>query len=191
MKLLLHTCCGPCLLYPLKVLRELQCDTTGYFYNPNIHPFTEFKKRLDSLISVAEDLTIPLVVDRNYGLVTFTRKVVHNEENRCSLCYDLRLQETAQLAKRDGFTHFSTTLLYSRYQKHDLIKDKCVKLADEHGIQFFYHDFREGWQSGIDESIDRSLYRQPYCGCIYSEQERYDNRLKKKLRKIRKKEMKR
>ncbi len=191
MKLLLHTCCGPCLLYPLSVLRELQCETTGYFYNPNIHPFTEFKKRLDSLISVAEDLTIPLVVDRNYGLVTFTRNVVHNEKNRCSICYDLRLQETAKLAREEGFTHFSTTLLYSRYQKHDLIKDKCTKLADEHGIQFFYHDFREGWQSGIDESINRSLYRQPYCGCIYSEQERYDNRLKKKLRKIRKKEMKR
>ena len=191
MKLLLHTCCGPCLLYPLRVLRELQCDTTGYFYNPNIHPFAEFKKRLDSLISVAEDLTIPLVVDRNYGLISFTRKVVHSEENRCSLCYDLRLQETAQLAKKEGFTHFSTTLLYSRYQKHNLIKDKCANLADEYGIQFFYHDFREGWQSGIDESIDRSLYRQPYCGCIYSEQERYDNRLKKKLRKIRKKEMKR
>lgn len=186
MKLLLHTCCGPCLLYPLKVLRNQNCEITGYFFNPNIHPYTEFKKRLDSLVSISKDLAIPLILDRDYGLVAFTQKVAFNEEKRCSICYDMRLQETALLAKKEGFTHFSTTLLYSRFQKHELIKEKCQKISAECEVDFLYYDFREGWQAGIDESIDRSLYRQPYCGCIYSEQERYDNRLKKKLRKKRK-----
>ncbi len=183
MKLLLHTCCGPCLLYPLKVFQKLGCETTGYFYNPNIHPFVEFKKRLNSLESVARELPIPLIVDNNYGLVPFMQEVVFNEDKRCSLCYEMRLEKTVYLAEKEGFTHFSTTLLYSRYQKHELIKEKCQNLAAKHKVTFFYHDFREGWQTGIDEAIERSLYRQPYCGCIYSEQERYDNRLKKKLRK--------
>ncbi len=186
MKLLLHTCCGPCLLYPVKVLRKLGAETTGYFYNPNIHPYTEFKKRLNSLEKVAGELSIPLLVEKEYGLVKYTQKVVFNESKRCSVCYDMRLTETALLAKKEGFTHFSTTLLYSRYQKHELIKEKCQRLSGEYEIAFLYHDYREGWQSGIDESIERDLYRQPYCGCLYSEQERYDNKLKKKLQKIRK-----
>ena len=186
MKLLLHTCCGPCLLYPLRILRNQDCEITGYFFNPNIHPYTEFKKRLNSLVSVSEDLAVPLILDRNYGLVAFTQKVAFNEEKRCSICYDMRLNETALLAKNEGFTHFSTTLLYSRFQKHELIKDKCQRLSEKYGVEFLYHDFRRGWQAGIEESIDRSLYRQPYCGCMYSEQERYDSRLKKMLRKKRK-----
>jgi hypothetical protein len=183
MKLLLHTCCGPCLLYPLLVLEEQGYEVTGYFYNPNIHPYREFRKRYDSLLELSENSSISLVVERNYGFETFIKAVVFKENMRCSLCYDMRLTETVQYAKRHGFSSFSTTLLYSRYQNHVLIREKCALLSDTYDIPFIYHDFREGWQQGIDLSIEKGLYRQPYCGCIYSEQERFDNRLKKKLRK--------
>lgn len=187
MKLLLHTCCAPCLLYPLHALKEKKLEITGYFYNPNIHPFMEFKKRRNCLIEYAESNNISLVVDGDYGLKDFTRKIVFNEDKRCSICYDLRLQKTAAYAKENGFTSFSTTLLYSKYQNHLMIIEKCQNLASQLDIEFVYQDFRDGWQLGIDKSISENLYRQPYCGCIYSEQERYDNNLKKRLKKQRKK----
>lgn len=186
MKLLLHTCCAPCLLFPLHILKEKNIEVTAFFYNPNIHPFVEFKKRFDSLVEYADKNNVSLVVDKNYGLIEFTRSVVFNEKKRCGFCYDLRLKKTAIYAKENGFTSFSTTLLYSKYQNHLLIVEKCEKLATQYNLDFVYLDFREGWQYGIDSSIAKKLYRQPYCGCIYSEQERYDNKLKKQIKKQRK-----
>lgn len=187
MKLLLHTCCGPCLLYPLEQLNSEGYNVTGYFYNPNIHPYKEFRRRLDSLEKLGKSEQLSLIVERDYDLNAYLQDIVHNEERRCSICYDLRLQKTVEYAVDNGFDCFSTTLLYSRYQNHSQIEEKCASLANQFGIAFIYQDFREGWQKGIDRSIEKNLYRQPYCGCIYSEQERYDNRLKKRLRKNRKK----
>ena len=92
----------------------------------------------------------------------------------------MRLREAVEQAKKIGADAFTTTLLYSRYQNHELIRQKAEQLAEEHKIAFYYHDFREGWQQGIDMSKEMGLYRQSYCGCIYSEQERYDKRFKKK-----------
>ena len=92
----------------------------------------------------------------------------------------MRLQKCAALASESGYDGFSTTLLYSRYQRHDALVAFCTTLALEYGVEFFYQDFRLGWQDGIDRSIELEMYRQPYCGCIYSEQERYDKRLRKK-----------
>lgn len=183
MKTLLHTCCGPCLLYPLKQLESKGYAVTGYFFNPNIHPYREFKRRLDSLLQLAESENISLVTERDYDLDLYFEKVVANRQSRCSICYDIRLQHTVEYGARHNFSAFSTTLLYSRYQQHDLIEKKCRQLAKQFNIAFVYEDFRDGWQEGIDESIEKGLYRQAYCGCIYSEQERYDNRLKKKIRK--------
>lgn len=183
MKLLLHTCCAPCLLYPEKILRAQGFDITSYFYNPNIHPYREFRKRLQSLEDYTRNKRTSIIVERDYGLRSFLRKVVFNEERRCILCYEMRLEQTVLFAKENNFPFFSTTLLYSRYQNHSLIKKNCLLLAEKHGLSFIYHDFRIGWQEGIDFSNELGLYRQPYCGCIYSEQERYDNRLKKARRK--------
>lgn len=188
MKLLLHTCCAPCLLYPLAKLKDKGFTVTGYFYNPNIHPYKEFKRRLDSLLELSQTDDISVVLEREYELDRYLEAVVFNKESRCSICYDIRLEKTVEYAKSHGFEAFSTTLLYSRYQKHDLIKEKCQALARQFNIDFLYDDFREGWQQGIDSSISKGLYRQPYCGCIYSERERYDNRLKKLLAKKRKQE---
>ncbi len=186
MKLLLHVCCAPCSTYTVTKLREQGIDVSGYFYNPNIHPYREFKKRLDTMKEFAAKIDFDLQTEADYGLTEYLRKVVFNEKQRCSICYDMRLEKTAEQAAKTGADAFSSTLLYSRYQKHENIIATCNKMAEKYGVEFYYDDFRQGWQEGIDKAIEMDLYRQPYCGCIYSEQERYDNRLKKKLRKERK-----
>lgn len=178
-KILLHTCCAPCLIYPYKHLINNGVKPTIFFYNPNIHPFLEFKKRSDSLKMYSEKLGFPLILDNKYGLVEFLRKTVFHENERCQLCYLMRLNKTAIFAKDQKFDAFSTTLLYSKYQRHNLITSLCKTISTEIEIPFFYHDFREGWQIGINESIELKMYRQSYCGCIYSEQDRYDKTLKK------------
>ena len=182
MKILLHVCCGPCTVYPLKFLRQHGHEVSGYFYNPNIHPYREFKRRIGALVDFSERMDFDVKIDRNYGLTEYLRQIVFKENKRCSICYDMRLEPAAEFAARQGADAFTSTLLYSKYQNHQLLIDKCEKLADQFGIAFLYHDFREGWQQGIDGSIEMDLYRQPYCGCIYSEQERYDKKLRKKMR---------
>lgn len=180
MNILMHICCGPCAAYPLRVLRAEGHLIQGYFYNPNIHPYQEFRRRLTALEEFAAENALPVNYDRKYGLKEYLRQVVFNEEHRCHLCYRMRLLETVRQAKDVGADAFSTTLLYSRYQQHAVIKEMAEQLAAEYGITFYYRDFREGWQEGIDLAVALGLYRQPYCGCIYSEQERYDRDLRKK-----------
>ena len=183
MTLLLHVCCAPCLLYPAQVLAERQISFTCYFFNPNIHPFKEFKTRLDTFVSLAESRTYPYVIERDYGLRSFLRAVVFQEQRRCIICYRTRLEKSFQRAASLHFSTVSTTLLYSKYQNHQRLVDQSEQLSQQYGLNFSYYDFRVGWQQGIDESISLGLYRQPYCGCIYSEQERYDNKIKKQMRK--------
>ncbi|WP_456385014.1 epoxyqueuosine reductase QueH [Desulfolithobacter sp.] len=182
MDILLHVCCGPCTIYPLSRLREEGHVVKGYFFNPNIHPYREFKRRIASLVELADKTGFTVEIDRNYGLIHYLRQVVFHEQQRCQICYDMRLEPTVKKTVEQGADAFTTTLLYSRYQNHDLLKKKCEALAEKYGVLFYYEDFREGWQAGIDGSIDMGLYRQPYCGCIYSEQERYDKKLRKKKR---------
>ena len=183
MNLLLHVCCGPCSIYPLSRLRQQHIEVTGYFYNPNIHPYREFRRRLASLRDFAEEMAFQVEIETEYGLTKYLRQVVFHEKERCPICYAMRMEKTAEQAVKIGADTFSTTLLYSRYQNHEAIIRIGKTMAEKHGIGFHYEDFREGWQEGIDKSIGMDLYRQPYCGCIYSEQERYDKKLQKKLRK--------
>ena len=180
MNILLHVCCGPCAIYPLKVLREQGHEITGLFFNPNIHPYQEFKRRIQALREFTELENFSVEIDDSYGLQEYLRRVVFHEQERCSICYDMRLARVAQSAAQGGFDAFSSTLLYSRYQNHEQIKEKGRQLAEKNSVGFLYEDFRTGWQEGIDRSKDMGLYRQPYCGCIYSEQERYDKKLRKK-----------
>ena len=188
MNILMHVCCGPCTVYPLEYLRRHGHEVKGYFFNPNIHPYREFKRRISALTDFAEQKKFSIDIDRNYGLTEYLRQVVFNESKRCSICYNMRLKPTARLAVEQGADAFTTTLLYSKYQNHALLIEKCEQLAAQYDIEFFYHDFRKGWQQGIDGSIAMDLYRQPYCGCIYSEQERYDKKLRKKMRQQQKNE---
>lgn len=173
LKILLHICCGPCTVYPLRILRQEGHEVCGHFYNPNIHPYLEYKKRLDTLDVYAAQVGLRVMREDGYPLEGFLRQIAFREEDRCRHCYRLRLVKTAQIAKKCCFDAFTTTLLYSRFQKHDLIRSICHDVAGEYGIPFFYQDFREGWSEGVRISKELGLYRQPYCGCLYSEKERY------------------
>lgn len=174
MKGLIHVCCANCLIYPLKVLREAGWETTGFFYNPNIHPYQEFQRRLETLREYETQAGLKMIYRDEYDLEAFLRGVVYREHERCRYCYYSRLEATAQMAKSGGFDAFTTTLLYSKYQDHSLIKGIGETVANQFSIPFYYEDFREGWQEGIRESKATGLYRQQYCGCIYSEKERYE-----------------
>jgi len=177
MRVLLHTCCGPCTIYPLKLLRAEGYDPTGLYFNPNIHPFSEYTKRLDTVREYAAYSGLELKVAEGYPVELYFRAVSFQEDERCRNCYRIRLEETAARAIEGGFEFFSTTMLYSKYQRHELIRELGDAISKETGIKFLYLDFREGWQEGIDISKALNMYRQKYCGCIYSERDRF---LKKK-----------
>ncbi|RPJ15099.1 MAG: hypothetical protein EHM30_09290 [Desulfobacteraceae bacterium] len=173
MKTLLHICCGPCSIYPVRTMRAEGADVTGFFYNNNIHPYTEFMNRREALAQFAKTAGLEVIFRDDYDLEGFLRTMVFREANRCAFCYHDRLNETALYAKKAGYDAFTTTLLYSIYQKHDLIKETGESAGKSAGISFLYRDFRKGWREGVDESKRLGLYRQKYCGCIYSEKERY------------------
>ncbi len=173
MKGLIHVCCANCLIYPLKGLREEGWKMTGFFYNPNIHPFQEYQRRLETVKQHERRAGVKMIYPDEYDLEEFLRGVVFREHERCRYCYYARLEATARTAKAGGFDAFTTTLLYSRHQNHSLIKEIGIGLEKRFSIPFYYEDFRKGWQEGIRESKAMGLYRQQYCGCIYSEKERY------------------
>jgi len=179
MRILLHTCCGPCALYPLRTLRSAGHVVSGFFYNPNIHPYQEYALRRDAVVRMAEQESMPLIMRDDYDLEDFLANTAAAPEKRCSYCYASRLRATARAAAGQGFDAFTAALLYSRYQRHDEIRELGEQLGSEFGVAFLYQDFRPGWQEGIRLSRELGLYRQQYCGCIYSEKERYHPRVKK------------
>ena len=172
MKLLLHTCCAPCSTYVVHKLREDGYeDITSLWYNINIHPYEEYRKRLDTLKQYAEMINLPLIVEDNYGLREFTQNVAQNIDGRCVYCYEKRLDFTAKFAKENGYDAFSTTLLVSPYQKHELVIKIADAMAKKYGIEFLYQDFRPGFRQGQQMAREAGLYMQKYCGCVYSEEE--------------------
>lgn len=173
MRILLHICCGPCALYPLRSLRAAGHDVTGFFYNHNIHPYQEYSRRRDTVVQMAEQEALPLIMHDEYALEEFLANVAAEPGTRCSYCYTSRLRAVAESSAAEGFDAFTASLLYSRYQRHDEIKELGEKIGNEFGVKFYYQDFRSGWQEGILLSKESGLYRQQYCGCIYSEKERY------------------
>ena len=172
-KILLHICCAPCTIYPLRILRREGAEVGGLYYNPNIHPYQEYRKRLDTLEVYASQEELPVIREAVYPMEQFLRQVAFREEERCRCCYTLRLTRAARIAKRCQYDAFTTTLLYSRFQKHGLIRSIAEGVAKTQGIPFLYRDFREGWSEGVRISKEIGLYRQSYCGCIYSEKERF------------------
>lgn len=171
-EILVHICCAPCLVYPLKALKDEGFRPIGYFYNPNIHPSREYAKRRETLVSFATDNNLALD-EAGYDMEDYLEKVTLAGKERCAECYSIRLDATARTAREKGIGRFTTTLLYSRRQKHELIAEKGRDAAKMNGVEFVYKDFREGWNWGIEESKKADLYRQNYCGCIYSEKERF------------------
>lgn len=145
----------------------------GFFYRHNIHPYSECLKRQETLQSYAREIDLRVIYQEGYDLEGFVQNVVYREKDRCNYCYHDRLRTTALLAKRGKFDYFSTTLLYSKFQKHERIKSIGESVGRTVGVPFFYEDFRTGWKEGVDTSRDLAMYRQHYCGCIYSEKERF------------------
>jgi len=173
MRILLHTCCAPCLVYPLDELRSEQHEVTALFFNPNIHPYSEFLRRLDAFTAYTRDHRVTVLNDNGLpDMEYWLREVAFRESYRCRICFHLRLDRTAALAVKKGFDAFSTTLLYSRFQKHDLLKATGEAVSQQHRIPFLYRDWRKGWNEGVKKYRGLGLYRQKYCGCVYSEKER-------------------
>lgn len=173
MKLLVHTCCAPCLTFPSEKLKVNNWDITVFFFNPNIHPYTEYKLRRDCLEDYCSAKGIRFV-ESSYDIDSFFQKVVFREHARCSMCYNLRLAEAAKVAKSGKYDSFTTTLLVSPYQKHEMIHEIGNSVGGKYDIPFYYYDFRKGWKQTIAASKELGLYRQKYCGCIYSENERFN-----------------
>lgn len=173
MKLLLHICCAPCSAACIKVLREENIDIVGYWYNPNIHPFKEYDSRLKALKEYSKMISLNVIYDDLYGLDEFVKNTVNIIDNRCGYCYLSRMERVVKYAHDNGYDAFSSTLFISPYQKHDLLKSICENLSKKYNIKFLYRDFRPYYELGREMFRETGLYMQKYCGCIFSERERY------------------
>jgi len=172
MRTLVHICCAPCFTYPHKRLIEQGHEVTGFFYNPNIHPYLEYKNRMESVERYSEIKGLRVIYKNDYDIESYLRGAL-NAKDRCEFCYTCRLTETARTAGLLGFDAFTTTLLISPYQKHELLADVGEKIADQHNVEFYYEDFRIGYRESRRTARELQLYMQKYCGCIFSEKERY------------------
>jgi len=174
MKLLFHCCCAPCALSCVGVLREEGKEPELFWYNPNIHPYTEYASRRDALAEFAAAENLKLESIDEYGLVPFIRVVFPVMENgRCTTCYRMRLEKAALFAAENNFGSFSTSLLISPYQDHGAIKAAGEEAAAKYGVDFLYRDFRSLFRDSRTKARSLGLYMQKYCGCIFSEEERY------------------
>ena len=175
MKLLMHTCCAPCSVYCIEELRNEEIEPTVYWYNPNIHPYTEYRARRDCLKEYTKSINVNAIFEEDYGLREFTKNVINDLDGRCkNYCYRIRLEKTVQYAKENGYDTFTTTLLVSPYQNHEGIKEIGEELANKYGLKFLYRDFRPGFRQGQAKARELGLYMQKYCGCIFSEESRYN-----------------
>ncbi len=177
MKILLHSCCAPCAVKCAEALQK-QGLVTLFWYNPNIHPFTEYKKRKTTLAEYANNFQLQCILEGDYALQEFISKVWQDMGKRCSICYRMRLERTAEYAVKNGFDAFSTTLLISPYQDHNLIAEIARTAGEKYGVSFLYYDFRPLFREGNAQARTLDLYMQKYCGCIFSEEERYTKKKK-------------
>jgi len=174
-KLLLHICCAPCACYPTDILLADGYDITGYWFNPNIHGFREYSKRLMTLGYYVAKVRKMDIIESDYSSDEwFGGTSGYDGADRCRVCYSIRINSTARRAASEGFDSFTSTLLYSKYQRHDFIKEIAAEAGRKYGVRFEYRDFRKGWKEGIRKSRELGLYRQQYCGCVFSEIERFN-----------------
>ncbi|MEA3265491.1 MAG: epoxyqueuosine reductase QueH [Candidatus Fermentibacteria bacterium] len=171
-KILLHVCCAPCATAVLEDLRADGFEVTGYFYNPSIHPWKEFKRRLDAVKEWAPAVGLPMIYHEEYPLEKNIRMLL-KAENRCFACFSDRMERTAELASNTGIELFTSTLSVSPYQNHVLLQKAGDNASEIHGVRFMYKDFRKSYRRSIELSRSAGLYRQPYCGCVFSERDRY------------------
>lgn len=177
-RILLHVCCGPCAIMPITRLLGEGHEIVAWFMNPNIQPLSEYLRRREAAEICARNLGIGIIFeDDAWNLGEWLQSQLPRAQSaaRCVFCCGQRVLATAEKARALGFDAFSTTLLYSRYQPHEAIA--AAGCSVKTGAEFVYRDFRTDWQEGIDRSREMGLYRQPYCGCVFSEAERYAKKL--------------
>ncbi len=172
---LIHCCCAHCAAYTTQYWRQQGYEVTALWYNPNIHPYLEHQHRLGAMKSFAQGVNLTLIVAEGYDIIDYFRQVVGHEAERCQYCFRLRLAKTVEAALEAGCNAFTTTLLISPHQKHEQIREIGNELAEEKGIDFLYADLRKRYSDSRLMTKGLSLYRQQYCGCVYSEWERYTN----------------
>ena len=170
MKTLLHICCAPCSIMCIDSLRNEGIEPVGFWFNPNIHPLKEYKMRKNTLVDYAKSI--------NMKLIKFIEGIYPDWNNRCGYCYTSRLEETAKCCAEKGYDSFTTTLLISPYQNHNLMIDIGHKMAEKYGVEFLYRDFRPMFKEGQNRAREMELYMQKYCGCVFSEEDRYTKRKK-------------
>jgi predicted adenine nucleotide alpha hydrolase (AANH) superfamily ATPase len=165
MKLLIHACCADC---TLKTIRSIEGEVVLYYYNPNIHPRSEYQSRLAAIKKVAGENKIKLIIPD--WKPSEYMKAVKNDKNRCENCWNLRILKTAEYAKVNGFEQFYTTLLSSKYQDREIIEEMAEKIGKEYGVKFLNI-------KNIDREIKTSgFYKQFFCGCCYSLLERFEEK---------------
>ena len=173
MNTLMHICCAPCANRPIEALRQEGIGVTGFWFNPNIHPYTEYQARKRTLEEYAKEIGMKLIIGGTYDLRTFVTNVADNIDGRCAYCYRVRMEETARYAAEHGFDSFTTSLLISPYQKHEAIASVAREMGERYGVEFLYRDFRPLFQAGQEFAREHGMYMQKYCGCIFSEEDRY------------------
>ena len=173
MKTLLHICCAPCANQCVELLRGENVEVTGFWFNPNIHPFTEYRARRNCVREYCASIDLPLIEKNDYALRPFVREVAEDIGGRCVKCYKMRLFAAAAAAKEGGFDSFTSSLFISPYQNHELMKEVALRAADAYGVEFLYRDFREVFKAGQAYAREHEFYMQKYCGCVFSEEERY------------------
>ncbi len=172
-KLLLHVCCGPCATASIPAFQSDDVEVTGFFYNPNIHPLLEYRRRLTGARDTAALRGIVLVEDLSYDPEDWFAGVCVGEASRCTRCISQRLDRAAAEAAAQGCGSFATTLAISPWQDHQAIRAGGRDAADKHGVEFIYEDLRPLYGESRRLSREWGLYRQKYCGCLISEWERY------------------
>ena len=172
-KTLMHICCAPCANRPIAVLRQEGVEPVGFWYNPNIHPYTEYQARKHTLEDYCKEISMKLIIGGTYDLRSFVTAVAGDLDHRCGYCYQCRLEATASYAAQNGFDSFTTSLLISPYQNYEAICAIGYKMAGKYGVTFLEQDFRPLFREGQDFARAHGMYMQKYCGCIFSEEERY------------------
>lgn len=177
MNIVLHICCAPCAIFPAEDMRRDGEKIAGFFYNPNIHPYTEYLKRRQGVEKYAKETGLGVIYPP-YDLEKYFQNVQYDEkpEKRCPACWWMRLEETAKYAKENGFDAFTSTLLASPYQDQGVIKAIGEDIANRVGLKFFYRDFRSGFKAAHEAAKKKGMYCQNYCGCLFSEKERFEKK---------------
>jgi len=165
----MHICCAPC---AVAIVEKLKNDSDvyfeGFFYNPNIHPINEYEKRKLTVKQLSDEYDFKVSFNDDFKLEYWKKNLGEDKLLRCNTCYSLRLNAAAKFAKENSFESFTTSLLISPYQNHELIKSMGQAIADKYGINFYYEDFRELYRKGREISRGKHYYMQKYCGCFYS-----------------------